>query len=110
MKNLLFVIFIISVLLSGCAKSLRYSHDEIKSFDQTVQEHIKNGEVGVGMSKLQVRYAWGGPHNIVVLPPNERGEERVQWVYRKFLFLKTRLIFTADKLTEIISGEFGATK
>lgn len=101
---------VLLISLSACAKSIRYSHDEIKDFPPTVREHIKNSEIAVGMTKLQVRYSWGGPANVIVLPPNEQGKERVEWVYEKLHFFKSRLIFTDDKLVEIISTEPGIAK
>lgn len=94
-------------MIAGCAKSVRFSSDEIKDFNPAVQERIKNSEVSVGMTKLQVRYSWGGPETIIVLPPNPEGKERVEWLYKKLFVFKTRLIFTDDKLTEIISTEPG---
>jgi len=110
MKNiflLLSVVFLISQ--AGCAKSLKYSQEEIKDFPPSVQEHVKNHEVAVGMTKLQVRYSWGGPDTVNVLTPAEGGKERVEWVYKK-VFFKTRLVFSDDKLTEIISTEPGIAK
>ncbi|PKL52426.1 MAG: hypothetical protein CVV37_01195 [Nitrospira bacterium HGW-Nitrospira-1] len=101
---------VLLISLSACAKSIRYSQEEIKNFSPTIQERIKNKEIAVGMTKLQVRYAWGGPDNVIVLPPSENGKERIEWVYEKLHFFKSRLIFTDDKLTEIISTEPGITK
>lgn len=106
MKKSLFLMLtlvIILILQAGCTKAIRYSHDEIKDFPPSVQEHIKKGEVAVGMSKLQVRFSWGGPVIVNVLPPGEEGQERVEWIYRRLRIFKTQLIFTNDKLTEIIS-------
>jgi hypothetical protein len=101
---------VLMISLSACAKSLRYSHDEIKDFQPAIQEHIKNSEISVGMTKLQVRYSWGGPDNVIVLQPSAQGKERIEWVYEKLHFFKSRLIFTDDKLTEIISTEPGIAK
>ena len=101
---------VMMISLSACAKSIRYSHDEIKDFQPSIQEHIKNSEIAVGMTKLQVRYSWGGPDNVIVLQPSEHGKERIEWVYEKLHFFKSRLIFTDDKLTEIIGTEPGIAK
>jgi len=95
------------ILQTGCAKSLRYSQEEIKDFPEAVQEHIRNNEIDTGMSKLQVRFSWGGPDAVNVLTPAEDGKERIEWIYKKFSVFKTRLIFTDDKLTQIISSEPG---
>ncbi|MEW6109795.1 MAG: hypothetical protein AB1632_11615 [Nitrospirota bacterium] len=109
MKKALLLFSVILIAQAGCAKSLRYSHDEIREFPPSIQDHIKNSEIAVGMTMLQVRYSWKGPDTINVLSPSPDGKERVEWVYRK-LFFKTRLVFTGDKLTEIISTEPGIAK
>ncbi len=109
-KILLSVILILSVSLMGCAKSLKYSQEEIKDFPPPIQDHIKNHEITLGMTKLQVRYSWGGSDTINILPPAEGGKERVEWIYKKLEVFKTRLIFTDDKLTEIISNELGIVR
>ena len=101
---------VLMISLAACAKSIRYSHDEIKDFQPAIQERIKNNEISVGMTKLQVRYSWGGPDNVIVLKPSEQGKERIEWIYEKLHFFKSRLIFTDDKLTEIISSEPGIVK
>ena len=96
--------------LAGCAPSMRYSDEEIKGFDPKIQEYIKAGEVSTGMTKAQVRYSWGGPDEVVVLQPAADGRERVRWTYRRMAFFKTKLYFTGDVLTEIVSTEPGAGK
>jgi len=97
------------VLAAGCATPARYSAEEIQGYPPEVQEHIKNKEVSLGMTMTQVRYAWGGPDSIRVMEPEE-GKQRVQWTYKKMFFSKTRLIFTDDRLTDIISSEPGVSK
>jgi len=109
-KSVLWLFLIILVAAFGCAKSVRYSQDEIKDFPLHIQEYIKNSQVAVGMSKQQVRYSWGGPHAVKVLTPSGDGKERVEWIYGKMAFFKSRLIFTDDRLTEIISNEPGFAK
>ena len=96
--------------LSGCYKAARYSHDEIKDYPPSVQEQIKKGEISVGMTKVQVRYAWGGPQDVIVMPPSDQGKERVEWVYRRYSLFKTRLIFVDGRLAEIASSEPGVVK
>ncbi|GAB4484766.1 MAG: lipoprotein [Thermodesulfovibrionales bacterium] len=95
---------------AGCTTAVRYSHDEIKDYPPEMQEHIKKGEVTVGMTKVQARYAWGGPHDVRVLPPSEQGKERVEWSYKRYGVFKTRLIFTDNILTDIITSEPGVAK
>ncbi|OGW28493.1 MAG: hypothetical protein A2X59_10270 [Nitrospirae bacterium GWC2_42_7] len=108
----IFLLFSLVFLIfqTGCAKSLRYSPEEIKDFPVGVQERIKNSEIDIGMSKLHVRYSWGGPEIVNVLPPDTEGNERVEWTYKKLHLFKTRLIFTDDKLSQIISTEPGIMK
>ena len=104
MKKLFLCSILMSlILLIGCTKSVRYSQDEIKDFPPHIQEYIRNSRVAVGMTKQQVRLAWGGPHSVIVLDPSEDGKERVEWVYKKMGFYKSHLIFNNDKLAEIIS-------
>ena len=109
-KSVLWLLLIILVAVFGCAKSVRYSQDEIKDYPPQIQEYIKNSQVAVGMTKQQVRYSWGGPHAVNVLAPSGDGKERVEWIYGKMAFFKSRLIFTDDRLTEIISNEPGFAK
>jgi len=108
MKKLFIWLVLMSLcMVYGCSKSVRYSQDEIKDFPPHIQDYIKNSQVAVGMTKQQVRFAWGGPHSVMVLTPSEDGKERVEWVYEKMAYYKSRLIFTDNKLTEIISDKPG---
>jgi len=102
-KLFLWTILMCLTMAIGCTKSVRYSQDEIKDFSPQIQEYIRESRVAVGMTKQQVRLAWGGPHSVVVLAPSEDGKERVEWVYKKMGFYKSHLIFNDDKLAEIIS-------
>jgi len=104
-KHILIAGAVLLISVSACTKAIRYSPDEIKDFPPAIRESIRNNEVVVGMNKLQVRYSWGGPDEIIVLRPTETGKERIEWVYKKMQFFKSRLIFTDDTLTEIISVE-----
>ncbi len=110
MKRVLaFILFVL--FLTGCAKTMRYSYEEIKNFPPEIQEHIKQGEVVTGMTYQQVRYAWGPPTMVKVLDPTPEGKDRVQWEYHRTAgIFKTILRFTAGKLTEIISTEPGIAK
>lgn len=104
------LVFIVLLLTVGCAKQMRYTNEEIRNFPPQVQERVKKGEIATGMTYIQVRYAWGAPSLVNILPPNEMGFERVEWTYRKFPLFRTILRFTDGKLTEIISSEPGITK
>jgi len=110
MKRVLIVIALVFIV-SGCAKSMRYSYEEIKSYPPEMQSYIKNSEIAIGMTFQQVRYAWGPPALIKVLDPTPDGKDRVQWEYPRMLgAVKSILRFTSGKLTEIISTEPGVAK
>lgn len=111
MKILTFCVALIPLLLAGgCSKGIRYSLDEIKDYPVSIQDRIKNNEVTTGMTKMHVRYSWGGPNEAFTLTPGEGGKERVEWTYKKLGFFKTHLIFTDGILTQIISNEPGISK
>lgn len=111
MKLLTFCIALIPLLLAaGCSKGVRYSQDEIRDYPVTIQDRIKRNEVTTGMSKIHVRYSWGGPNEVNTLPPGDGGKERVEWIYKKLGFFKTSLIFTDGILTQIITNEPGISK
>jgi hypothetical protein len=111
MKRSLGTALAVLFFLAGCASSqVKYTPEEIKDYPPSVQEHIQHGEITTGMTMQQVRYAWGGPDEVRVLGSSDDGRERVEWTYKKAAFFKTRLIFTGDKLTEILSSEPGAIK
>ena len=81
MKNAILVVSVLLFFLQvGCTRSIRYSADEIKDFPPSIQEHIKKGEVALGMTPKEVRYAWGAPDSIRNLEPFE-GKTREEWIY-----------------------------
>ena len=58
MKKTFVLLFIFGLLLqTGCARHVRYSENEIQNFSPVVQEHIRKGEISLGMNREQVRYA-----------------------------------------------------
>ncbi len=106
-KCLLYGVLLMLVVsfFSACAKSVRYSPEEIKDYPPAVQEHIKQGEVALGMTVNQVRYAWGSPTTINVLPPAEDGKPREEWIYSSMgILMKRRLLFIDSKLEDIFPG------
>lgn len=107
MKKAIFLVLSLLLFLeTGCTKSVRYSEEEIRGFPIDVQERIRNGEISLGMTQSQVRYAWGSPDSVIVLEPSEDGKNREEWVYGKFAgVFKTRVIFTDGKITEMISND-----
>jgi outer membrane protein assembly factor BamE (lipoprotein component of BamABCDE complex) len=81
MKNTALVIVAFLFLLQiGCTKAIRYSEEEIKDFPPNVQENIRKGQIDLGMTQEQVRYAWGSPDSIKILEPFE-GKSREEWIY-----------------------------
>lgn len=97
-------------LVASCVTGVRYSPEEIKSYPPNIRENIKEGSVSLGMTQPQVRYAWGMPGGVNVLEPTGKGEFREEWVYTKAGVFKSFLIFTGQKLTEIISSGPGVGK
>ena len=99
------IVLFVAVFIFGCASSsVRYTSEEIKDYPPEIQERIAKGEISLGMTKEQVRYAWGPPSSTRVLTP-EKGKQREEWVYSSSLgILKSRLIFVDGKLTNIISS------
>lgn len=93
------VVILITALLFlsqvGCTKSIRYSEEEIKGFSPAIQEHIKQGEVVLGMTPQQVRYAWGSPDSLKILEPSE-GKTREEWIYSTFGVVETKLLLFFD--------------
>ncbi|MBM4139898.1 MAG: hypothetical protein FJ242_00160 [Nitrospira sp.] len=92
------VVFIIALLFFsqvGCTKSIRYSEEEIKGFSPAIQEHIKSGEVVLGMIPQQVRYAWGSPDSLKILEPFE-GKTREEWIYSTLGVVETKLLLFFD--------------
>ncbi len=106
------IALVLSILAAsaGCTKAMRYSAEEIRDFPPEIQENIKNGEISMGMTMPQVRYAWGGPDQVIFLTPGEDGKERVEWLYQDTPLFKTRLVFTEGLLTGILSSKPGSIK
>lgn len=79
-KILLVVLVVVFISAVGCTKAVRYTEDEIKGYPDSVQEQIRKGVIDLGMTKDQVRYAWGAPGSIKILDPYE-GKSREEWIY-----------------------------
>ncbi|MGD0883529.1 MAG: hypothetical protein ABSA46_01395 [Thermodesulfovibrionales bacterium] len=104
MKNFFCFAFIVTAFcfFCACAKTARYSPEEIKDYPPEIQERINEGAVMIGMTSLQVRYAWGSPATIHILSPSEDGKPREEWIYSKLgVFMDKRLLFVDGKLTDI---------
>lgn len=101
-KSLVLVCVLCGLFFVGCASTVRYTADEIKGYPPKVQDLIMKGEVAVGMTQPQVRYAWGSPDHSYMLQPLD-GKQREEWVYTYQLGLKSkRLVFEDGKVAHIL--------
>lgn len=102
MKKII-LLLLFSLILTACASQVRYTEEEIKRFPPDIQDNIRKGQIDLGMTTEQVRYAWGSPDSIKILPPFE-GKSREEWIYSNIkgidivaskilLFLDGRLIY-----------------
>lgn len=81
MKKVLLLFLSVSLFfVLGCAKSIRYTEDEIRTFPDEIKEHVRKGQIALGMSQEQVRYAWGAPDSIKFLESFEN-KSREEWTY-----------------------------
>lgn len=101
MKRTIFVVLILAVGFWGCATTVRYSPEEIKEYPPEVQEQIRQGNVALGMTAQQVRYAWGSPTTVNVLSPTQEGKLREEWIYSSGIMMQRRLLFVDGKLFDI---------
>lgn len=99
MKKCMVVLFVlICIVAVGCVKSVRYTEDEIKDYPSNIQEQIRKGTIDLGMTRDQVRYAWGAPNSIKVLEPFE-GKSREEWMYTEQTtmgVIGTKILFFYD--------------
>ena len=99
-----FIFVFAAVVLAGCAHSIRYSPSEISGYPPAIRKDIQEQTVAMGMTPNQVRFAWGAPSNIIVLPPAPNGQRREKWTYSELLgTAHTTLIFTGGRVTEMSS-------
>jgi hypothetical protein len=102
-KAILLIVALLFLLQAGCAKSIRYSEEEIKGFPPNIQENIRKGQVDLGMTQEQVRYTWGSTDSQKILEPFD-GKAREEWIYsttgtmgvvgsRLLLFFDGKLIY-----------------
>ncbi len=102
-RSAFWVLALLAMTTVSCTQQVRYSPAEMEQFPPDIQGHIKQGEVVMGMTQEEVRYAWGAPSEVDVLMPTPDGKMREEWVYKDFLSKKA-LVFTDKKLTEFIGG------
>ncbi|MEJ2253677.1 MAG: hypothetical protein P8Y75_04795 [Nitrospirota bacterium] len=100
-----FAAAVLLVFLAGCSKGVRYSPSEIDAFSPDVQEHIKKGEIALGMSPTAVRYAWGAPKDVKIPGPDKQGRFVEIWIYGRFPGMETKLIFADGVLTGLMGNE-----
>lgn len=95
-KFVIVFVAICFILGVGCTKSIRYTEDEIQKFPPDIQESIRKGEINLGMTPEQVRYAWGSPNSIKYLEPTSKGNTREEWIYTKLGIFGTKLLVFLD--------------
>lgn len=102
-EKMLLGVLIFLVFLIGCTSApVRFTNEEIKGFPIEIQEKIIKGEISLGMTTQQVRYAWGSPNTIRVLDPTN-GRQREEWIYTTAgIFESRRLLFIDGKLIYVI--------
>jgi uncharacterized protein YneF (UPF0154 family) len=94
---IVFAILIIFLQL-GCTKSIRYTEAEIADFPPTTQDQIRKEQIALGMTKEQVRFAWGSPDSTRFLPSFE-GKSREEWTYstmRALNVVTSKILFFYD--------------
>ena len=104
-KAIIFALILLFLLGVGCTKSIRYSEEEIKSFPPEAQENIRKGQVVLGMSPQEVRYAWGSPDSIRILEPFE-GRQLEEWIYSTLPVYGTKLLLFYDGKLMYTRGSF----
>ncbi len=103
-SHFFFAMLLVLAFCFGCASSaVRYSPDEIKDYPPNVQESIRQGDVLMGMTTQQVRYALGSPATVNVLSPSLEGKPREEWIYTSSVgfVVKRRLLFVDGKLVDV---------
>jgi outer membrane protein assembly factor BamE (lipoprotein component of BamABCDE complex) len=99
MRKIAGVLFaLLCIMAIGCTKSVRYTEGEIKDYPPNIQEQIRKGTIDLGMTRDQVRYAWGAPNSIKILEPFE-GKSREEWMYTEqstMGVLGTKILFFYD--------------
>jgi hypothetical protein len=105
MKRYLFfaVLVLLSAgLLSACVSNVRYTSDEIKDYQPSIQEQIRRGDISIGMTTQQVRYALGAPETVNIISPTPDGKLKEEWIYSTMkVFMKRRLLFIDGKLVDV---------
>jgi hypothetical protein len=103
-RTALSALIVFSAVFFAACGGVRYSPSEISSYPSGIQEHIKKGEVALGMTPLEVRYTWGAPDVVRIPGAGTDGRFREIWVYRTLGVFAKRLVFVDGKLSGIISG------
>lgn len=94
------IITLLLVLAAGCTPKVRYSPGELDVFTPEVREHIVKKEISLGMTQAAVRYSWGAPQAVKVIP---EGDKEI-WVYSSARVYVTKLTFAEGKLVGSTSG------
>jgi hypothetical protein len=79
-KAIVLLSALILLVQVGCATPVRYTEEEIKGSPPDIQDYIRKGEIALGMTPKEVRYAWGSPETIKILEAYS-GKTREEWIY-----------------------------
>ena len=91
------------LLLASCSSTsgLRYTYYEIEKFPIDIHENIRNKNVVIGMTPMQVRYALGAPNEARAVAPKE-GTVAEEWTYKmQTQFKKVYVIFENNQVVKI---------
>ena len=94
----------VACLLTACLpqEGLRFTYVEVEKFPQEIQESIKNREVVLGMSPVQVRYALGPPLAARTFSSEEKREIYEEWTYLSVMKLKkVYVVFQNGQVSKI---------
>jgi hypothetical protein len=97
MKRLI-IFMLAACVLVACAPTVRYSFSEIEKYPPQIQELIKKGEVALGMTEQQVRYAWGAPNKVIVKGADDQGRFIEEWIYAPARVFGKKVVFADGKL------------
>jgi len=82
MQRLITLMLILFLAACSSVNSRISDHQaEFDSYSVEVQSTIRNGEIQLGFTELQVRMAWGDPSN-TAREVSEASGERIVWGYR----------------------------
>ncbi|MFQ3573096.1 MAG: hypothetical protein SNJ53_00515 [Thermodesulfovibrionales bacterium] len=108
MRIFITFVFLATILTMSCSTStVRYTHEELRSFSPEIQQKIIKGEISTGMTPQQVRYSWHAPKNVKTSQTKD-GKIVEEWTYSYMGACPITLQFSDARLQSIIMSD--ATK